>query len=464
MTGNRTSYPYVRAVELEGRHPHDVGAWLTTTWRIGYGEGIPIPGSEGYTLFTIGDELPPTPRLPRDLRFPQYCAGYRQLRTPRRLADYVAAGNYASVCLPLTAAWVRESDGPIPMPTPSDVLHAATHCVEIDGVDRARRRFEFNHKWEEWQRGSLPYEYVAEYAFELMGPLLAHKTPLQSRRQAKLAGYGGPATRLAIGMTGMEHGDRLHFSTILDGEGDRLGWTFLLETGGTLEVEELYVRPEFRGNGYGRVLTDEVLRRRRALELRRRRRLTLRLRVPWSDSKQEAPGGYGAIIAAARRLDLRFRPSDVRWAAYLADESPVGSRMPIEPAFHPVRPRVTFKTLESTARAVALAAAVAVSSVGTHESVGDPPPRPAPVSTGVFVVNHATPADAARQELARMNPRRFELIRKSVRASLTDDEGRELDDLQRRSLALGEAISTGPVIDVDRIERVARRIAGRAGE
>ena len=55
------SYFYLRALELEGNHPRDAGAWPATYLRIEAGEGYPPSGSEWDVYsFADGEPFPPT--------------------------------------------------------------------------------------------------------------------------------------------------------------------------------------------------------------------------------------------------------------------------------------------------------------------------------------------------------------------------------------------------------------------
>ena len=110
---------------------------------------------------------------------------------------------------------------------------------------------------------------------------------------------------------------------------DRRAWAFVIERDGALEIEDLYVRPEFRGKGYGRVLAEKVA------ELARAKVQSLRLWVPFADSKQENPANFPALVTIARLLGLRFRPCPVIWAAYFATNEEVGDPEPIEPLHIP---------------------------------------------------------------------------------------------------------------------------------
>jgi hypothetical protein len=88
------------------------------------------------------------------------------------------------------------------------------------------------------------------------------------------------------------------------------GWAFVVERGIYLDVEELFVWPDYRRAGVGHDLM---------LELRRLSQVTempLRLWVPHCDAYSE---NKTALDAVARSLGVRFRASPERWASHLGE-------------------------------------------------------------------------------------------------------------------------------------------------
>src|SRR5207253_362510 len=120
---------------------------------------------------------------------------------------------------------------------------------------------------------------------------------------------------------------------------DRQGWSFVVENSGGLEVEEFYVRPEFRGRGHGSALAAKV----RAMS--DAKRMPLFVFVPFADSNQENRSNYEPLVATARRLGVQFLPCPVPWAAYFATDAKPGSETPVEPPRIPPRPRSTLEAV-----------------------------------------------------------------------------------------------------------------------
>ena len=138
-----------------------------------------------------------------------------------------------------------------------------------------------------------------------------------------------------------EEDHHIYAFEVRDAQSDeRRAWTFVIERDGVLEVEELYVRPEYRRLGHGRWLADRVA------QLSREKKMPLRLWVAFADCKAESESNYSALVATARRLGVQFRPCSVPWAAYFATTEQPGEVFPVEPASipRPACPRSRFRT------------------------------------------------------------------------------------------------------------------------
>jgi GNAT superfamily N-acetyltransferase len=93
------------------------------------------------------------------------------------------------------------------------------------------------------------------------------------------------------------------------GADERLGWAFAVQGPEYLEVEELYVRPQYRRQGYGTRLLQSLKR------LSTEAALPLRFFIPFADSKPEN-------LAVVERLLSKERyylfPSGLRWSPLVA--------------------------------------------------------------------------------------------------------------------------------------------------
>ena len=103
-------------------------------------------------------------------------------------------------------------------------------------------------------------------------------------------------------------GRPLHLCEIHDRANDEpVGWSLAVQTAASLDVEELFVRPAYRGRGYGRTLADELITLRTACEQ------PLVAWIPHADA-----GTSPARDAVLRHAGLEVRDTDVRWAAGVA--------------------------------------------------------------------------------------------------------------------------------------------------
>src|SRR4029453_6843130 len=96
------------------------------------------------------------------------------------------------------------------------------------------------------------------------------------------------------------------------------GWACVIQKPKVaIDVEDLFIRPEYRRQGLGSELVLQILK------LKGKLSVPIRFWVPWGDhTDHNAP----ALLQWARKAGLRIERSGVRWAAYRAEVgSPVAS-------------------------------------------------------------------------------------------------------------------------------------------
>lgn len=411
-------YFYLRMLELEGRHPADAGAWAATFHRLMVGEGQPPGDHPAATVeYAEGEPFPPSPRVPSEVTRPGRWFFYQRLRTSTECERYLLAHPdfhtpKPSVNIQLSTDWAAPPGGVIPMPNARTLLKF-THNVFLWGCRPERRLFLFQNTWgENWGykgAGTLPYDYFDRYCFDSWAMYhSAHDLALFRGSSLDSTGRSRWSAR------DDEDYRRYGFDVWKLAENERLGWAFAVERDGAIEVEEFYVRAEHRGHGHGRWLGAQLV------ELARAKSLPLRAWVQFADSRRESPGTSEAMLSTLRRMNLRFRQSPVRWAAYLATNEGPGADEPIEPVDFPERPR-------SPIHAV-VAAALALGAAGPPPSA-TPSAVTQPLSESEEFPGVGTPA------WGRMNQERAALIRKKVRGELTEAERGRYEYLQSQSLA-----------------------------
>ena len=127
------------------------------------------------------------------------------------------------------------------------------------------------------ERDTSRNEYFDRYVFECFGS--CPPAELESRRESLADGVK------KIRWVVRDEWDRRIYGFEINNKPmtDRWAWAFVVERDGALEIEEFYVRPEFRRRGYTARLSEEIL------ALGKAKRKPLRLWVPFADSQQESP-------------------------------------------------------------------------------------------------------------------------------------------------------------------------------
>jgi GNAT superfamily N-acetyltransferase len=420
-------------LELEGRHPDAIGAWHITVRRMEIGEGVPLSiDSEFMVEFEEGAPYPPAPKVPSSSLVRFFC--YRRIRSSAEAERHILrVWPSVPVSVDVFASWANPpADDVIPMPKEGERPLAESHLVVLQRCVPERKAFVFRNTWgDKWGKegwAALSYDYVDRHAFESW--VTYHESQLRRETDRKERAPG----RVERRWVAREEWDRriYGFEVWDEHEKERRGWSFVLETEDALEIEEVYVRPEFRGRGLGRVLAEKV----RAMA--NAKRMPLRAWVPFADCRQENPSNYSAVVAMARLLGLKFQPCREIWAAYYATDEQPGSVTPVEPARVPPRPKSALEAV--------LAAALTLANASGQ---GNPPVPAATVARAEE--GFPEPGTAA---WGQMNRRRGELIRKKNREGLSNEERAEYETLQRHVQATLERRHPAPSVWGEKIAQI----------
>jgi GNAT superfamily N-acetyltransferase len=182
------------------------------------------------------------------------------------------------------------------------------HSIVLLDFDDDEEVLRFTHSWgpgwgdEGW--GSLPYRYWSERLVEAW--------VLDERPAAEVV----PSSKeyVVIGREAKDPwGSTVRLVEVEDPKQDEMmAWVILRQSAAALEIEEFFVRPEFRRKGHGRRLAREVNVIRSGLGL------PLAAWIPHADAERTK-----AQDAVFRRMGLRRSPSSERWAAACATDARV---------------------------------------------------------------------------------------------------------------------------------------------
>jgi GNAT superfamily N-acetyltransferase len=452
-------YYYLRALELEGRHPADAGCWPVTIHRLEIGEGLPWFDTDwAYVTFPEGGPFPSTIRPPQGVLWRNF--NYRRIRSSSECNNQMLLDprSRPRPAFYLTAAWANPPGGEIPVPSIMDPPIPYTHSAVLIDRIAERRVFRFQLKWRDWGdhgTGYMPYEYFDQYVVECWASY-GHSGVLKLFQLKRIDNEG------RVRWSARDEGDHRIYAFEVRGSGKdlRRAWAFVIERDGALELEELYVRPEFRRLGHGRWMADRVA------ELARKKGMPLRLWVSFADCKSESERNYAALVATSHRLGVKFRRCEMPWAAYFATTEGDGEEFPVEPIVVPGRPRTPRQEL------LKYVALLGIGQEGTSVnernmplvviSPGDAAPVPY-VTTSSLSSDDIEMGSPAWES---MNQRRGELIDLKIRLGYENMEPlhrAEYDRLQCISQKAIERAFPSPLKDDPDIRRLEELLAAQSG-
>ena len=333
MAGNSRSssfrpsiqYGFVRGRQLEGAFPGDkqTGVWPITGHRISYGWGQPPEETWPYPL-PDADWPPIEPSgidgVAKEYRF----VPYKRVRTIDDCKRILLSGESGvMVSLDISEKWANPPQGRIPAPSPTD-LRFSTHVISLVSYDRERDEFTFHNSWGNWGRNGY-----GDIAAETLAATWWEGWKYLSRFEADPTLKGAFPRPPRESTSKDTDGSILHWLEILDDHDNRVGWASALETQTNLDIEELFVRPEYRRSGHGGKLFQ------RLQEIGLSRCLPLRIWISFPDA---VPQNLEIIDRLARPIGLSIQASGERWAPLVA--APIWRRRatPLETFSYPESP------------------------------------------------------------------------------------------------------------------------------
>lgn len=296
-------YNYVRSREIEGSFNADplIGSWPITSLRVSHGWGVPT--EEDWPYDGASENWPPNRRpemdaVAKNLRI---CC-YQRVRTLSECKTALATNSVVMAAFKIVPSdWNPSSDGRIAMPSTDP---SSSHTVCIIGYDDCAELIQVRNSWgAAWgDQGHcyLPYKYFDQYLIEAWIAEAAMRAP-----------ENGSGLKIECsGVVDIFAETPLHGIEIFDATADEcVAWTFAVEREGYLDVEEFFVRPQYRQTGRGRGLAIDLI------SLASRLNKKLRLWIPHSDANNVASPQCLAIFG---RMHLKVAKADRKWAAFVA--------------------------------------------------------------------------------------------------------------------------------------------------
>ncbi len=330
-----STYNYVRSRQLEGTYSADptIGVWQITVGRVAYGWGQVL---ESVWPRVSAAEWPPEERpgadeLAKALRILYYqrvrsledCKLAIERRYPNAPPDGVTQAAPVAAALEITEQWFNAPGGRIELPGPNDEI-VGSHVVRVIGFNDEESQIQFVNSWGSgWGDkgfGCLPYSYFERC---LVSAWIYFGAGLPDSPEGE---YPHDINFVDMAFCSVL-GKAIHVKQIYDAPNDeRLGWAIAVERESCLDIEDFFVRPKYRGRGFGRQLCRMI----DTLSAN----LSLPLRI-WFSHADEAGDIQQRLCQS---LGLTVVPSGVRWARYKAVCDP-SSADTEESVARPARPR-----------------------------------------------------------------------------------------------------------------------------
>jgi GNAT superfamily N-acetyltransferase len=295
-------YGFVRARQLEGTYPGDrgTGVWPITACRIGWGWGSPPEKAWPYDWRIWPSKEPAGIEF---LAHENLGVRYQRVRSLFECKLVLAYISPLNVSVDITKSWFNAPQGRIPDRSPGEPSIAA-HSVTLIGYNDSTQQIQFVNSWgPDW--GDKGAGYLSYHEFERSwceGWCLYPDGPRQPRTQFE----SGQRERL---WSAKEFGGGIfHAREIIGPNEDRIAWAFAIQRGDFLDVEELFVRPQYRGQGFGRNMVRLLVRL--AFQLQMYPRI-------WISYPDTTPENLLVIEKLFNPLGLCLREAPVRWAPFV---------------------------------------------------------------------------------------------------------------------------------------------------
>ncbi|WP_437193324.1 GNAT family N-acetyltransferase [Planctomicrobium sp. SH527] len=441
-------YSYIRATQLEGRFPEDAGAWGITMMRMKFGEGLYDPHNVECKLQPRPDgKLPDLPASrPSIIVDPKQFISYRRVRSAQWVAFRTSQiEESVRISIPLSPGWVNPPDGVVHTPVQQNVDFENTHAFAILAADPHSESLLFRNSWgTEWGNqgyGEISFDYFDKYVFDSFSADLSIQFP---RAHSILKPCHVPGVKQSVfrrtNFTA-ETNENVYTYSIETTEAGRLGWAIAVESRETIDIEDIYVRPEFRQRGIANILVNHLK------SLRNVKNKPFRILLHWTETKRENPKAFEVMCHYCTKLGFTFFPSISPQLPYVAVESSLGTLVPPTPSPYPHRPKTPLFR-------IALSAAMALISASTNLA-----------SEELLPHNRHEVGPLLQQDLQSiqttfdiLNQERHSLIIERQQGTITEEKSQLLEQLQTTTRQLADLFAPLKFSRNDEIIELIRRL------
>lgn len=299
------TYNQVRSRQLEGTFPGspETGVWNTTYLRTMKGWGC--VEEELWPYDGRASSWPEAEPPGLDVQAKANRIGiYQRVNTVEDISRGIYTIGAVQASFGIDDSWFQAPNGVISPPNNQPIT--ASHAICLVGYDNHKQQFNFINPWGNWGdngRGTVPYSYISTRfvegyvipSFEIL-PDISPRSIDSSHMKIRTW-----KTDTHIG------GGKMYGAEIVDPiEDEMIAWGFAIERKTSLDIEELFVRPNWRRKGYGSLLTTGFVQM--GADLGKK----LQAWVPHSDCGTRNEVALNKIL---RLLGLSREPSPVRWAS-----------------------------------------------------------------------------------------------------------------------------------------------------
>jgi len=344
-------YNFVRSRQLDGTFPGEpsTGVWPITGFRIYRGWGS--PPEEAWPYDGRASAWPPAEPPGIDSIAKKFRIGYyKRVRTVSECEQIVANGEPVLVSVEINQHWISPLGGRIPEPSSKDVA-LANHVVSLDTYDSSMGMFRFWNSWgDQWGDNGYGYlsgttlDAILWEAWRMFPPVQPEQSPYPADPEVR--GWGA---------TDRHDGSVLRCLEFVNANDDRMAWAFAIERQGSLDIEELFVRPQFRRTGYG----SKLIRTLHGFAAKENRRFRM-----WISYADVRPENLRVVEKMTKPLGIRLEPAGMRWSPMVRLSTDDSTHLTGRGPFDPDRPTaMSPELLKSIAGALTLAASSSLTTL-----------------------------------------------------------------------------------------------------